>query len=128
MTMPKKKTGRPLLKIDPKMVERLAKLHCTQTEITTILGCDRKTIYNRFSPASEKGHQVGNVRLRRLQWKAAARGNATMLIFLGKQYLGQSDRHELTGTDGTPLVPVGEPAELAAQIHALIATVESRRA
>lgn len=29
--------------------------------------------------------------LRRLQWKAAEGGNATMLIWLGKQLLGQKD-------------------------------------
>jgi hypothetical protein len=32
--------------------------------------------------------------LRRLQAKKAAEGNVTMLIWLGKQYLGQSDRQE----------------------------------
>jgi hypothetical protein len=30
-------------------------------------------------------------------------GNATMLVWLGKQWLGQNDRHELTGADGGPI-------------------------
>jgi hypothetical protein len=32
--------------------------------------------------------------LRRLQWKLARAGNATMLIWLGKQWLGQTDKVE----------------------------------
>ena len=35
------------------------------------------------------------IKLRQLQWKAAENQSNAMLIFLGKQYLGQSDRNEL---------------------------------
>jgi hypothetical protein len=40
-----------------------------------------------------------------MQFKAAEGGNATMLIWLGKQYLGQSDKtqHELSGPGGGPI-------------------------
>jgi hypothetical protein len=31
-------------------------------------------------------------------------GNSTMLVWLGKQYLGQRDKNELTGADGRDLV------------------------
>jgi len=34
------------------------------------------------------------IKLRQLQWKTAEQGSNAMLIFLGKQYLGQSDRNE----------------------------------
>lgn len=40
-----------------------------------------------------------------MQLKAAEGGNVTMLIWLGKQLLGQKDKSELTGKDDTPLVP-----------------------
>jgi hypothetical protein len=40
---------------------------------------------------------VGRMSLRRKQWKAAEDGNTTMLVWLGKQYLGQSDKSEVTG-------------------------------
>jgi hypothetical protein len=33
-------------------------------------------------------------------------GNPTMLIWLGKQYLDQKDKNELTGKDGGPLTVV----------------------
>lgn len=39
------------------------------------------------------------MRLRQLQWKACESGNVTMLIFLGKNMLGQQDRIEETQLD-----------------------------
>ena len=47
----------------------------------------------------------GKTSLRRAQWLSAQKGNPTMLIWLGKQYLGQRDKssHELSGPDGKPI-------------------------
>ena len=42
-----------------------------------------------------KGKDKGKMRLRQMQWKAAEGGNVSMLIWLGKQVLGQSDKQEL---------------------------------
>ncbi len=36
--------------------------------------------------------------LRRKQWRAAEEGNTTMLVWLGKQYLGQKDKSEMNAT------------------------------
>lgn len=36
--------------------------------------------------------EARKIQLRGWQWKAAEKGNATLLIWLGKQYLGQSDQ------------------------------------
>jgi len=41
-----------------------------------------------------KGRAKGKMRLRQLQWQAAEKGNTSMLIFLGKQMLGQMDNPE----------------------------------
>jgi hypothetical protein len=40
-----------------------------------------------------------------MQFKAAEGGNATMLIWLGKQYLDQSDKtqQEISGPEGKPV-------------------------
>jgi hypothetical protein len=40
--------------------------------------------------------------LRRMQWEKAQTGNTTMLIWLGKQMLGQKDRLE-TSEEAQPL-------------------------
>ncbi len=42
--------------------------------------------------------------LRRLQWKAAKENNVTMLIWLGKQYLGQTDKQEVSGAEPIELI------------------------
>jgi hypothetical protein len=43
--------------------------------------------------------QAGFVSLRRKQYELAMAGNATMLIFLGKQYLGQADKREVAAPE-----------------------------
>lgn len=103
--------GRPRIKIDYKQVEQLAAIQCTDEEIAAVLGVERSTIKRRkkdddeFCTAYKKGQQRGKASLRRMQFKAAEGGNATMLIWLGKQYLGQSDKtqHELSGPGGGPI-------------------------
>jgi hypothetical protein len=45
----------------------------------------------------ELGAQTGKASLRRMQFKAAEDGNVTMLIWLGKQFLGQKDQRHIDG-------------------------------
>lgn len=92
-----KKTGRPLVNIDPKQVESLAALGCTQAEIAAVLGGSQQTIAGRFRLEFAKGREKLKTSLRMKQREVALAGNVTMLIFLGKQYLGQSDKTEVTG-------------------------------
>ncbi len=84
--------GRPRLKIDSKLVEDLAGIHCTNEEIASIVGCSKDTLERRFAAILSKGRNEGKNRLRRLQWNAATKGNVVMLIWLGKQLLHQRDR------------------------------------
>ena len=81
--------------IDPKQVEKLAAYGCTNTEIASFFGCSKDLISKSYSTNVEKGKDSGRIRLRQLQWRAAERGNISMLIWLGKQVLGQSDRKEI---------------------------------
>jgi len=123
----KKKTGRPLLKIDAKQVQKLAALHCSNIEIADFIGCSVDTLHRRFAGVIEKERDGGKTQLRKHQWKAAEAGSVVMQIFLGKNLLKQSDRHELTGAASIPLIPEN-PIELAARIHTLLGTAKSRRA
>ena len=85
-----KKVGRPKLNIDPEQVTRLARLHCTMDEMASFFGCHRDTLHNNFSAEIDKGRAEGNISLRRTQWQMAVeKGNVVMLIWLGKQMLGQ---------------------------------------
>lgn len=94
----KNKGGRPKVEIDKKMFENMCGLQCTKDEICCILDIDEKTLtrwckdtYGEgFSDVFKKKSKVGLMSLRRTQFKIAEK-NASMAIFLGKQYLGQKD-------------------------------------
>ena len=91
----KKKLGRPKLDIDAEKVEMLASFGCSTVEIAKLHNCDEQIIRTRFKPEIQRGRESMKIKLRQLQWKTAEQGSNAMLIFLGKQYLGQSDRNEL---------------------------------
>ena len=98
---PKKVIQQPRATTD--IVFELASKSLSGEEIASILGIGRTTLYQRFSTALEKGQQACNASLRRKQYEVANEGNVTMLIWLGKQRLGQRDKHELGGLDGKPI-------------------------
>ena len=88
--------ARPKLEINPLTVEKLARIGCKNTEIAAFLDCSVDTIEKRFSGELRKGRENMKTSLRRWQLKAAKAGNVAMLIWLGKQYLEQSDKIEQT--------------------------------
>lgn len=95
--------ARPPLEIDEKLVEGLARIHCTYEEIASVVGCSTDTLARRFADLIEQGRQQGKTSLRRKQYEVAMSGDRAMLIWLGKQLLGQSERQEITGANGSPL-------------------------
>jgi len=88
--------ARPKFKIDYELVGRLAGIHCTQQEIADSLGCSVDTLQrdSKFCGIYKAKIADGRMCLRRKQWAAAEEGNTTMLVWLGKQYLGQTDKRE----------------------------------
>ena len=81
--------------LDTEKVEQLAGFGCTNTEIASFFGCDESLIRKSYSEYLSKGRDKGKIRLRQLQWRAAERGNVSMMIWLGKQVLGQVDKQEV---------------------------------
>ena len=82
--------------IDTKQVVKLASYGCTVREVANFFGCSEDLIKKSYSQFITKGQDEGKTRLRKLQWTAAEKGNVPMLIWLGKQVLGQTDKQELT--------------------------------
>ena len=91
-------TGKPL---DVSKVEALAALQCTHDEIASGLDISLSTLIRRrkanpeFDKAIKRGREDGTRSLRRLQWEVAKSGNTTMQIWLGKQWLRQTDKQDL---------------------------------
>ena len=83
--------ARPRKSISADQVIKLARLGLTVTEIADFLGVDRATLYRRFATEITKGECLMKLKLRRLQLRAAERGNVAMLIFLGKAILHQRE-------------------------------------
>lgn len=70
----------------------LAAIGCTVPEMEQVIGISKRTLERHYLDEIEKGRLERNVSLRRKQYELAMRGDKTMLIWLGKQLLGQSDR------------------------------------
>lgn len=93
--------ARPRKEIDKKNFESMCAYQCTQEEICAFLGVTDKTLsawckrtYGmRFSEVFRQKREMGKMSLRRKQWKLADT-SASMAIFLGKNYLGQTDQVE----------------------------------
>lgn len=82
--------------VDPEQVYKLAMIQCTNVEIAAFLNCSESTIRVKFAAELAKGREAGKMSLRRKQFEVAQNGNIAMLIWLGKQYLGQTDRTDTT--------------------------------
>ena len=81
--------------IDTNEVEKVAGYGCTNIEIADFFGCSADLIEKSYSEFLTKGRADLKKRLRKAQLDTAMKGNSTMLIWLGKQMLGQVDRQEV---------------------------------
>lgn len=105
MTTARRPVGRPRKDVNPELVEALARIQCTDDEIAAVCKCGVTTLQRNFGAAIKTGREHGKQSLKRMQFKAAEEGNAALLIWLGKQYLGQKDKLETehTGKGGGPI-------------------------
>lgn len=112
----RKKTGpkgpsKPMTDKEFEQLISMIRIACTAEEISSVLGMCEDTLNTRiverqidgvrnFSELYKKHSGEGKASLRRAQWKSAQDGNVTAQIWLGKQMLGQRDKHEMSGPDG----------------------------
>lgn len=104
--------ARPKIKIDKNSFEKLCGLQCTEEEIAGFFDCSVDTIERfckreykaSFADVFNKKRSSGKISLRRNQFKLAEK-SASMAIWLGKQYLGQTDKvmNIITDDDADPL-------------------------
>ncbi len=101
-----KKTGRPKKEIDARQVVKLARINCSYAEMAAVLDCSASTLKRRFGPAIKRGRELGTSSLKRKQYIVAMRGHVGMLIWLGKNMLGQTDRQVLTVAGDLPTLTI----------------------
>jgi len=95
---------KPYAKIDWGKVDEMCKIQCTGEEIAGVLNVDYDTLQRackrekemRFADYLPQKAMGGRSSLRRAQFKAATEdGNSTMLVWLGKNMLNQTDKQEI---------------------------------
>jgi AraC-like DNA-binding protein len=98
------KMGRPKKEIDFEALEKLCMIQCTEEEIAAYFGISIDTLerrineqYNQtFAEYFAQNRGKGKMSLRRAQYTAAMAGNTTMLVWLGKNWLSQTDKQEIS--------------------------------
>ena len=88
--------------IDWDKVDNMCAIQCTGEEIAGVLGCEYDTLQRAckreknllFAEYIEQKKSGGKMSLRRKQYTTAMDGNPTMLVWLGKNWLGQTDKIE----------------------------------
>lgn len=101
--------GRPRKKIDIEDFEKLCNIQCTKTEIQGWFEVSDKTLDKwiketygddiLFSDIYKQKSARGKIAIRRKQHQVGMGGNVTMLIWLGKNTLGQTDKQESTSIE-----------------------------
>jgi len=101
-----KKRGRPKTFINLEELEKLCRLNCTMPEIASYFDIPLRTLEDKYTNDAEirktidKGRNQGKLSLRRKQIQIMDEtNNSTMAIWLGKQLLGQRDKHDIITED-----------------------------
>lgn len=98
--------ARPRKEINQNEFEKLCALQCTKSEICawfdvtdkTLESWCKRTYSSGFSDVFKQKRERGKISLRRTQWQLAEK-NATMALWLGKQYLNQRDNVDVNVSD-----------------------------
>ena len=103
---PKKPVGRPRVDIDLEQLENLSQLNCTMPEIAAYFKVPLRTLEDKYTndpavrAAIDQGREFGKLSVRRKQIQIMEEhNNPTMAIWLGKQLLGQRDKHDVITED-----------------------------
>ena len=94
--------ARPRIEIDKDQFIKLCGIQCTLEEISSWFKCSEDTIERwckrelkmSFADSFKTYSADGKISLRRTQFRMAET-NCSMAIWLGKQYLGQRDQHDV---------------------------------
>lgn len=120
------RTGRPPKeseKIDAVELEKLMKLFPSEREVAdwfglknvkTLIRFIRKHFKMNFVQLRDKNFVRTKIGIKRTQIDKALKGDNTMLIWCGKQYLNQRDKQstEVSGPEGTPIQTENKSADL----------------
>lgn len=99
------KRGRPpktFTEKDINQMKVLARCHCPDSEIAAYLECGERTLQRKFGAVLTECREAGKANVRAKQYELAMKGNVALLIWLGKQILGQKEN---------PLIEINPPGQ-----------------
>lgn len=116
------RAGRPLTPINWDDFDKLCTMQCSLDEIASWFNCSIDTIERAvrrekkcyFAEYFNAKRGRGRIALRRKQYEIALSGDIRMLIWLGKQFLGQSERNDIR-VEAEISGPGKNPVELSLQ-------------
>lgn len=97
-----KKMGRPPIEINDKAFDTFIQLPLPKCDIAGALGISEDTLdryiarrfESTFAVLKDQNKGLFKGRILAKQYESAMKGNTALLIWLGKQHLDQSDKHE----------------------------------
>ena len=101
--MEKEKDNHRGKKVDKEIIDKLSCEIATYEEIAVTVGISVKALKKKYKNLILKGREDGKKSLRRAQFQKALNGDTKMMVWLGKQYLGQKDSPE--DKEGTQPLP-----------------------
>ena len=87
---------------DKQLIKSLSALMCTIEEISQVTGITQHQLKTKYTKIIDEGRAEGKQSLRKAQFQKALNGDVRMLIYLGKNYLQQSETGD-QGEDNQPL-------------------------
>jgi len=108
MSAKQRKAGRPPHTYTEDQINQMSQLAlsgCQNNTIASIMEIDKDTMLVHFKQLLTKKRCERKYNLRKQQDAAAKKGNPALLIFLGKNELGQADKQDLNLSGEVKLLP-----------------------
>ncbi len=80
---------------DIEQIKVLARCHCPDSEIAAFMECGESTLARHFGPLLKEWREAGKSNIRAKQYQMAMQGDRAMLIWVGKQILGQREKTDI---------------------------------
>jgi hypothetical protein len=104
----KRPVGKPKRIFTETQIKKMCELAlngCQNNTIATIMDIPKQTLVDNFRQLLTKKRCERKNNLRKLQYASAKKGNPALLIFLGKNELGQADKQDIEHSGDVRLLP-----------------------
>ena len=111
---PHEGAGRPPYKFTKKQMDKIAEMafdQCHTHTIAQVIGVSDETITENLSKFLKSKRAEGRAALHHKQVQAALEGENTMLVWLGKNALDQTDRQQIDTNQNIKLYDTASPIE-----------------